>query len=230
MSEEIENYKKNYGMKIFLGKPFTSQELWHILLQFLKPISSEYIDEGKNLQRKNKFLKRVQTNFARSYQTVVDDINEAIKKGDFTLAHRLVHSLKGNAGQINESALENTAQIIEKILLTEPENITNDILKALESEMRIVLEKLKPLLDEPESVNKKKPMGPDEVKTLFEELLPMLKNSNTKCIRYLDDLRAIPEAKELALQIERIELRAAYKTLISLMEQQNGASGVENSN
>ena len=38
MASDLENYKK-HGMLDYLGKPFTSQELWRILLKYLTPVS-----------------------------------------------------------------------------------------------------------------------------------------------------------------------------------------------
>jgi len=40
MSDDLEIYK-SCGMADCLGKPFTSQELWHYLLKYIKPISEE---------------------------------------------------------------------------------------------------------------------------------------------------------------------------------------------
>ena len=45
MAGEIENYIKS-GMSDYLGKPFTSQELWRFLLKFLVPVSPSAIKDG----------------------------------------------------------------------------------------------------------------------------------------------------------------------------------------
>jgi CheY-like chemotaxis protein/two-component sensor histidine kinase len=47
MVSELEKYKR-HGMPDCLGKPFTSQELWHILLKYLVPVSSEPISSVEN--------------------------------------------------------------------------------------------------------------------------------------------------------------------------------------
>ena len=39
MASDLENYRKN-GMPDYIGKPFTSQELWRILLKYLVPVNN----------------------------------------------------------------------------------------------------------------------------------------------------------------------------------------------
>jgi CheY-like chemotaxis protein len=38
MSDEFDVYRAS-GMNDFIGKPFTSQELWHCLLRYFKPLA-----------------------------------------------------------------------------------------------------------------------------------------------------------------------------------------------
>ncbi|MDR2965795.1 MAG: response regulator [Treponema sp.] len=40
MASDLENYRK-HGMPDYIGKPFTSQELWSVLLKYLKPVKDK---------------------------------------------------------------------------------------------------------------------------------------------------------------------------------------------
>jgi len=218
MVSELEKYK-NYGFSGYLGKPFTSQELWKILLEYLKPVNSDLIDEEEYNRKKEKLLSKLRLNFVRSNQNTFSEITSAISAGDITLAKRLVHTLKGNAGHINETKLQELAETIEGIFKTGEIRIPETDIKSLESELILVLEKLKPMYDEAELQNEKQAINDEQVRVLFDELEPLLKRGDAKSVRHLSAVRAVPGTEELALQIERIELRAAYKTLIQLREQ-----------
>jgi len=40
MPSDLENYRK-LGMSDHVGKPFTSQELWRVLLKYLEPVKGD---------------------------------------------------------------------------------------------------------------------------------------------------------------------------------------------
>ena len=125
----------------YVGKPFTSQELWRVLLKYLRnmncpdaagiPIKAvcgkqsittrsknadekitEYIDDNID----SALQKKLKITFAKNNQGRFDEIASAVKSGDIKLAHRLAHTLKGNAGQIGESNLQNAAAKVESLL------------------------------------------------------------------------------------------------------------------
>jgi HPt (histidine-containing phosphotransfer) domain-containing protein len=100
----------------------------------------DFIDEDKELQKKLYLI------FVKSNQNLYADITEAISVGDTKLAHRLVHTLKGNAGMIGKMSLQDIAGEIETLLGTAAE-VSQEKMKILESELSAVLEELKPLLD-----------------------------------------------------------------------------------
>ena len=144
MVSELEKYKKN-GMSDCLGKPFSTQELWHILSKYLTP-GRAAMDDSERLQ--NELFKKLQTYFVNNYQNLYFRITRAISDGDVTLAHRLVHTLKGNAGQINESSLKDAAADVESYLKDGKNSVPEEKMKHLENELSDVLDKLKPLLCE----------------------------------------------------------------------------------
>ena len=107
------------------------------------------------------------------------------------------------------------------MLKNENIEIQEDALSQLESELRLVLEELEPLLEKTvvgDKTTETVPQDMEIVSALFEKLLPMLKANDSDCDMYLDELRAVAGTEELAEQIETYDLRKAYKTLKNLME------------
>jgi len=220
MTSEIERYKE-HNMPDHLGKPFTTQELWRLLLRYLKPVSVESIDQDDYNKSKNEMLDNLRLNFIKSYRNTFTDIKEALNTGDRKQAHRLAHSLKGNAGQINKTELAYAARVVEDMLKNENIPIQEDDLSKLEIELDLVLGELMPLLEEIENEHKTsdiKPPDIQEVSALFKNLEPMLKTNDSDCDMYLDDLRKITGTEELTQFIETYDLKQAYKTLIGLKE------------
>jgi HPt (histidine-containing phosphotransfer) domain-containing protein len=212
MLSELKTYKER-GINDYLSKPFTSQGLWHILLNYLKPVGSETIYENEYKQRTEELKNNLRINFVRNSSTIYNEISDAIDSKNIHLAHRLAHTLKGIAGQIGETDLQNAAESVENILKNEILVIPEDTMKLLKTEFTSVIDKLTPLHDEYESNKVKVTLNTQQINDLFDVLEPMLKKGDAKCVKLLPEIQAIPGAEELAIQIERTELRAAYKTL-----------------
>ncbi|MCL2052683.1 MAG: ATP-binding protein [Lachnospiraceae bacterium] len=219
MINELEKYRKN-GMSDCLGKPFTSQELWRILTKYLKQVAHE--DESEdNDEFENELILKLKKNFAKGNQTKYAEITEAIARGELKLAHRLAHSLKGNAGQIGEKELANIAGAIESILNKE-EVPPDGLIKSLETELLSVYEGLDHLAITDGQVRDHE-MTETEIRSLLERLKPLLQEKNVKCIELLDELSMvsdslIPEIKELIIQIDGFDFRKATETLLKIEE------------
>ncbi|MCL2096354.1 MAG: PAS domain-containing protein, partial [Oscillospiraceae bacterium] len=112
MSGELEKYKK-HGMPDCLGKPFTSHELWRVLLKYLEPVSSEPIGGFDSADEETR--RRLEINFVKNNRTICEEILNAAAAGDMKLAHRLAHTLKGNAGPIGKNELKNAAYELEHL-------------------------------------------------------------------------------------------------------------------
>jgi signal transduction histidine kinase/DNA-binding response OmpR family regulator len=200
MTNDLELYKTS-GISDFVGKPFTSHELWKCLLKYLPPLSFSAIDKTDY----EKMKKHLKENFVKDNQNKYAEIKNAIDCGDAELARRLVHTLKSNAGQIGEIRLQEVAAVVE-----------GDIKKAeiLEAELKLVLEKLSPLLAEAsvktENISKK------EISELFKKLEFMLVNKNPECMNLLNDIRVIPKAENLVRQVEDFEFKLALIELFKL--------------
>jgi len=210
------------GLPDYMSKPFTSQELWRCLLKHLKPVSISYSDEQDQIQDtqgNNELQNKLRIKFVRDNQEKYEEIAEAVSSGETTIAHRLVHSLKTNAGMIGKPALQNTAADLEALLRDGMIPVESEYMVKLEAELRSVLEELKPLLDLPEVQVEREPMNKEQVLELFEKLEPMLASRNSDCINLIDDIRSTPELENLARQIEKHNFKLAAQTLADLKKE-----------
>jgi CheY-like chemotaxis protein len=213
MADDQKLYKKS-GMPDCLGKPFTSQELWRCLMKYLTPVEQTIVDKKEQMDADALLRRQLQIHFVRNYRTKGDEIRKALASGDRILAHRLAHTLKSNAGQIGESGLQRAAADVERLLKNGKAKLPEEHLGLLETALRAVLQKLAPLLDASASAIRTLDAG--QARTLLEQLEPMLRYRNPECLNLLDDIRALPGAEELALQVEDLDFKQALVTLAAL--------------
>jgi PAS domain S-box-containing protein len=215
MVSDVEKYKK-HGIPDCLGKPFTTQELWHVLLKYFKPISSEAIGAANGYDDEEQ-RKMMRLNFYKNNQNVHAEIAEAVAAGDTKLAHRLAHSLKGNAGMLGKIDLKNAALEIEMLLRDGAASIWDNKMNVLKTELALVLEEFKELIDE-ETAKREVPqeMNTKQTLALFEKLMPMLENINPECIDLLDSVRSISGTEELVRQMKNYDFKSAAQTLVKL--------------
>ncbi|MCL2076905.1 MAG: ATP-binding protein [Oscillospiraceae bacterium] len=222
MVGEREKYKE-HGMHDCLGKPFTSQELWRVLLKYLTPVSSFMTSAGEEEQDTDQLQRRLRLNFVKSNQTKYVEIVEAMGAGDVKLAHRLAHTLKGNAGLIGKPELQSAAAEVEATLKEGIISVRGRKMNRLKAELTSVLEELRPLLilyDEQNS-RQNPPLDPRETLELFEKLESLLENINPDIANYVDEVRAIPGTEELARYIEEYHFEGALKVLEKLRAEIN---------
>ena len=86
--------------------------------------------------------------FVKYNQSKFSEIEDAVSSGDTKLAHRLVHTLRGNAGQVGKTALFNVAEKIEILFRDEKLPIPEETMNTLKNELDLALEEFSPLLDE----------------------------------------------------------------------------------
>ena len=221
MSDERERYK-TLGMKDYVGKPFTSQELWSCLLKYLKPVSFADIGESEKADD-NRLQKQLKTDFVRGNQGTFGEITDALSAGDITLAYRLVHNVKSNAGYIGSTALQKAAAEAEASLRGGENRLTEGQLDDLEAELKAALEELKPYLNETAELPRAAVIYDGEkARELLEKLEPLLRSGNPECLKLVDGLRMIPGSEELIRQIDDFYFRAAEKTLSELKHKLEG--------
>jgi CheY-like chemotaxis protein len=147
-----------HGMSECLNKPFTSKELSDCLMKHLKPQppgptnrnvadvppagEKKYIqDEDLRFEEdlKNKFIRI----FVNNNKTKYDEITKAIADGDIKTAHRLAHSLKGNAGMIGKKRLQRAAEDVQNLLKEENPDLESEAnrsaMEILKAELEAVI-------------------------------------------------------------------------------------------
>jgi len=226
MSNDMEIYRRS-GMNDCVGKPFTSQELWHCLLKYLTPVNEG--DKQNNLKDKPliekdvEFQKSLRLSFVKSSKDSFTQIMDNIKSGDIKKAHRVAHTLKSNAGQIGKKSLQKAAADVEHSLENEKNNSDENQLKLLETELNLILSQISQefpdLMDEQppaQDVSKNVSLDLDSAKQLILKLEPMLDMGNPDCSNFVDDIRRIDGGDELASQIEDFDFEMAVTTLSKL--------------
>ena len=230
---------KGYGMDGYISKPFTTQQLYNTLVKYFEPIKQ---DDTQNVSdNSNDFNQKLQIQFYKANKNIYEKISESINSEDFTLAHRLAHSLKSNAGFINEIPLQLAARNIEEELQSKKASATLDILmRNLKTELNPVLNKLNLFFgnfeefdefvtehfDEKKSqLTTQDPLSQDEVDEIlkiFCELEYLLGRSDSQFLEYIDRLRSISHteilAKTLIDKMENFEIEEALDTLAQLKE------------
>ena len=209
-----EKYRKR-GMNDYLGKPFTTQELWHCLLKYLKPERLSEIEVNSSPIDDEKLLIMLKTDFASRNRDKYDELGQAIKSGDFTLGHRLAHTLKSNAGLIGKPALGKTAADIES-LLGSGKVPGKHLMESLKTELVKTLEELQPLLDAASNAAAREPLSEEQTMALLDELEVLLDNINPASIDLLDDLRAVPGSEKLAGFISDYDFESAAVELAAI--------------
>jgi HPt (histidine-containing phosphotransfer) domain-containing protein len=135
MSDDREIYKKS-GICDYLGKPFTSHELWHCLLKYLTPIGHK---AGTSYVEDEEMQNELKADFLKENQNTFSEIVNAMESGDIKLAHRLVHTLKGTAGLTGKTALQNAAFAVEKKLRNGKNETTEGEIRVLKEELERAL-------------------------------------------------------------------------------------------
>jgi CheY-like chemotaxis protein len=205
---DVETYSKN-GMSGYLGKPFTTQELWKCLLTHLTPIGFSTLSENQKADYKA-FKQKLKLNFVKSNQNTFAEIQKALDHENIKLAHRLVHTLKGNAGQIGEKSLQEAAATTERMLINNTNLLNKEQLDLLEDELKTVLEKYAELMVE--SQESRDVLSDIQTKELLDKLEEMLENSNPECMNLIEDLQKIQGTEKLVEQLENFDFESAIDT------------------
>ena len=225
MSTDRDLYMKS-GMNDYIGKPFTSQELWRCLLKYFKPIRWQAVSNPKNAKAEENLRYRLIRTFVKDNKNRYSEIVEAVNKSDIKLAHRLAHTLKGNAGQLGKTLLQLAAANLEECLKDERSQVTKEQLKVLEMELDAVLlqfaEEFKsmPADEEEEQQNHSEVLDGRAVEELIKELKPLLEMGNPECRELTNRIQMIPGneeiKKQLIQQIDDLDFEPATVTLAEL--------------
>jgi HPt (histidine-containing phosphotransfer) domain-containing protein len=208
------------GMNDCVGKPFTSQELWRCLMKYFKPLNWQTLDEAQNVKAENELRRRLITNFVKDNRNKFSEITAALNAGDIKLVHRLAHTLKSNAAQLDQTLLQKAAANIEYQLKDGKNLVSPKQLAALETELNATLAELSPLINDtpppPPSAIQGEPVNTEFAKELFVKLEPMLEMGSLESREYIDSLSMIPGTEQLRQQIDDFDFTEALVTLAEL--------------
>ena len=218
MSSDRELYDKS-GMHDCVGKPFTSQELWHCLLRHLKPVESAK-REPEQRDDDDDLLTELQTIFVNSNQQKFAEFFDAVNNSNIKLAHRIVHTLKSNAGTIGKPALQKAATAAENMLADGNNSLTKEHIETLETELNAVLRELAPLLKK--SAGGAPASGSANaganVSDFADELNSLLQKGNPDSLKFIERLRSISGSEELIRQMEDFDFDSAAETFAALIK------------
>jgi len=215
MSNDREIYK-NSGMVDYVGKPFTSQELWRCLMRFFTPVKWHAEDKTERLQKDSELRQRLINNFISNNKNNFAEIKNALNTNDIKSAHRIAHTLKTNAAQLGKTLLKKAAETVEHHLKNGENRVLPEQLEILKNELDAAVTELSSLVREPEPVSQGELLNEADVKKLFDELEFMLKECDNDCLSLTKNLRRIPGCEELIRQIERYDFKLAEETLAAL--------------
>jgi len=217
MANDVETYKSR-GMLDLLSKPFTSQDLWKCLLKHLPVV--DYVPENTQqlAEHENKALRQLQVYFVDRNSVTMRKIHNAINSNDITLAHRLVHTLKSNAGQIGENALQHAAAETEMMLIDGENRLIRGQLSILEKELNHTLMNLQSHLEKFTAEKTIETADYIKANEIIDKLEPLLKQHKTECMNMLDDIKTIPGSEQLYKYVDDFEFRKACAELSKIKE------------
>jgi HPt (histidine-containing phosphotransfer) domain-containing protein len=184
-------------------------------MKYLKPVDLKYEQHNQTAEDDAESQKQLQIHFAKNNQDKFREISDAISEGDIKLAHRLVHTLKSNAGMIGKTGLQEAAARAEA-LLDNNEIPDTKYMEDLKTELISVLNEIGPVDDKPAEQTGRDALTAGEKAALFEKLESMLKSRNPDCLTLLDDIRLIPGTDELVKYMENYNFKLASQMLAAL--------------
>jgi len=221
MSNDREFYTQS-GMHEFIGKPFTSQELWACLLKYLKPLDDTAelkMDIDQAEEAENDFQKMLKRDFYIECKDTYSEITDALEANDIQNAHRLTHTLKSNAAMVGCSGLREIAAEMESLLADGNNGVERRHIERLDEEFTAVLREFEPLYNDYASKPVKKEIMLDKTEAVAfcNKLMPLLIRNNTACLDYIDEMRRVEGSEALIEQIKSFDFIAAAETLAELV-------------
>jgi len=143
MVDDLDMYK-THGIVDCVSKPFTSQELWRCLLKHITPINKS----DSHNETDTEIQESLEKYFVKTNINKYDEICKCMEEGDIKQAHRLVYTLKGNAGQVGKNRLQSAAAAVEHQLADGTNTVTPDQMAVLKNELDSALTEFQSLIDE----------------------------------------------------------------------------------
>jgi len=216
MTSDKELYEKS-GMSGYVGKPFTSQELWRCLLKYFTPVTWQTEDAEQLKAADNELHQMLINRFVEGNLNKFSEITDAINDNNIVLAHRLVHTLKSNAAQLYKSELQKAAGEVEFALKDGRNLATNEQMKTFEALLSATLDEFKPLVSIDEVISDSEKYDRKSAIKLLLDLEPVLHDGDPEALSFVPKLKAIPDTDVLIRQIDNFDFKLAEHTLQKLL-------------
>jgi len=210
-----------YGFNDFVSKPIDADQLCDVLRKHLPPQKIKADKSGKDRktylnEQEQLRIKSIST-FVKENQNAYESIVELLDSGEISTAHRMAHTLKSAAGYLGRQELMEAAFSLEDSLKNEEDNHTPEQLDALKKVLSSALSDFEPMLEEAlEEKVEAAAASDEELTALFDELEPLLKNSDFAASNYVERLQAITGMEELAELIDDYDFTAALELIKTL--------------
>ena len=225
------------GMSDFLAKPIEPDELWRVLLKWIKPRAGqasraassptapaaveqesdelpaciEGLDLNEGLRRvlgKRQRYVAMLRGFVAGQADAPARIAEALAQGDAATAERLAHTLKGLAGNIGAAGLQQQAAALEQAIREVA--ATQAPLAEVEANLNTLIAAIQAALPPERREEAAPPAGvdPAQRERVFKQLAAMLADDDAQAERYLGEQAGL---LRLALGARFAALEAAIK-------------------
>jgi HPt (histidine-containing phosphotransfer) domain-containing protein len=180
-----------------------------------------------------KLYRKLLGKFRQNYEAVADDIRNALEKDDPETATRLVHTIKGLAGNIGGQDLHLSAVDLEAALRKDPTENIAERLDTFSEALDLVVDSIGALeLQERDAAETRlsaqpiaKSIDRDHILSLLSELRQLLEEDNFRAVRSLETLKeALPaamaedELADLEKYIEGYAFKDALETLAKVKQ------------
>jgi|GEM_PF-957852 len=204
------------GMNDYLSKPIQVPELFAVLSQWIKmpddrpliaaePLvpadgtKGEFGQPGINVvaglshvQGNTKLYRKILLKFRDSQADLLEQLRLALSCGDVPVAVRLLHTLKGLAGNIGATTLSKTASLLEMELHNKTEGRPEELMQKLEADMIPVLVEIEGFAGGTESQEEapkvSRPVDREAVKPLLEPLRAALLENDAGAVKIVAQL------------------------------------------
>ena len=218
------------GFDGFISKPIQTMHLNTILTKYIRDKQPPEVLEaaataGKGFRpgafdtgidgylNRPEVATKLRVDFAESQKDVFVDISAALDTGDIDTAYRLIHTLKGLAGLIHEDALVRATVKVEQVL-KDGNMPSANLLNALEGELIRVLGQIE--MPDTTALPNDTVFDKEKAKVLLDKLHELIMTDSAEALNLLEELRMIPQANDLFMQVKECDFEAAAKVLKNL--------------
>ncbi len=208
--EDHKKKAKKAGMNDHISKPIDRQEFFNTLLKWINkedrelPVKRESknndisadvltkincIDTETGLYRMGGNLKAYQNlllKFAKNHESMGHELRKAFKQGELQKLSRLTHNLKGVAGNIAATELQEAAISLESAI-EEKSNINNKLIK-VEEFLNKVINNINQNVSENDTIEHYNKNKPAEFLTELNKLKSLIEKYDTEAIEYIDNI------------------------------------------